>query len=402
MKITIALTHAGSRNFNLARGLDKKGFLHKVYVPNYMGKVAPLLRLAGKSVNTMSMDQKKIRVNISMSFLLSHLPFKVTRLSSLCRRDTFARLENIDKWVAKSINKKDADIISMESHIALHTIRKAKELGFITVLDRTNSHIQHQEQIVSKEFAKLGLEFPLKKLYQNLIPKALQEYQEADYITVLSSYVLRTFLEKGIPREKLILVPSGVDTDLFKQVEKKDALFRIIYVGALGVKKGTHYLLDAFYSLGLPNSELWLIGNIENGFQPVLEKYQNMEKHKVFFVPNRDIHKYYSKGSVFVLPSLEEGLARVIMEAMACCLPVIVTVNTGGEDVVRDNIDGFVIPNQDIVALKEKIIYMYEHKEIRERMGQNGRQRILQGFIWDAYTERMINVYNKIIKTIKE
>ena len=84
-------------------------------------------------------------------------------------------------------------------------------------------------------------------------------------------------------------------------------------------------------------------------------------------------------------------------EAMACGLPVICSTNTGGEDIIRDGIDGFVVPVRDVEALKEKILYLYEHEEERREMGRNALERA-KGFTWDRYGERVVEAYKRILR----
>ena len=69
----------------------------------------------------------------------------------------------------------------------------------------------------------------------------------------------------------------------------------------------------------------------------------------------------------------------VIVQAMACGLPVIATVNTGGPDIIRDGKDGFIIPIRDIEALKSKLLYLYQNEEIRKAMGQSAKERASKG-----------------------
>jgi len=187
-------------------------------------------------------------------------------------------------------------------------------------------------------------------------------------------------------------------------------------------------LLQAFSELNLPNSELLLIGSINDEIKPFFRKYgvryrgstsqtltsirEEVEPRKIKkntrtpknskityigHIPQRELYKYYSQGSVFAIMSIEEGLAMVQPQAMACGLPVICTTNTGGEDIVRDGKDGFVIPIRDVEKLKEKLVYLYENPEICWKMGESAKQRVSQGFTWDDYGDKIIKLYADIL-----
>ncbi len=78
-------------------------------------------------------------------------------------------------------------------------------------------------------------------------------------------------------------------------------------------------------------------------------------------------------------------------------LPVICTKNTGGEDIIRDGKDGFIIPIRDVEALKEKIMYLYDNRDICNEMGQLAKERVSKGFTWDDYGDRMIAKFRDIL-----
>jgi len=300
--------------------------------------------------------------------------------------------EVFDKRAAGLIPK-EIDIFVGWSSFSLHSLLRAKSFGAITVLERGSSHIQHQNLILKEEYEKFGVwpELPHPKI----IEKELQEYEEADYISIPSSYVRRTFLERGFDEKKFIQVPYGVDLSSFKQVAKEDNVFRVVFAGGMTLRKGVHYLLRAFSELDLPNSELMLIGSMNDEMKQFFKKYRVGEGNikYVGHVPQNELHAYYSRGSVFVLMSLEEGLAMVQPQAMACGLPVICTTNTGGEDIVRDGEDGFIIPIRDVNALKEKILFMYENQDVCREMGQSAKERVASGFTWDDYGKKIFCAY---------
>jgi glycosyltransferase involved in cell wall biosynthesis len=299
--------------------------------------------------------------------------------------------EIFDRWASYLYTK--SDICVAFSSFALHTIRKAKDNGAITIIERGSSHILYQQAILKEEYESLGLKPQLA--HPKIIEKELLEYKEADYISIPSLFVKRSFIEKGIPDSKLIHVPYGVYLNEFRQIPKEDNIFRIVYAGGMTIRKGVHYLLQAFSELQLPNSELLLVGGLNDEIKPFFKKYEGKYRW-VGHVPQKELYKYYSQGSVFVMMSIEDGFGMVIIQAMACGLPVICTTNTGGEDIVRDGIDGFIIPIRDVETLKEKLLYFYKNLDISRAMGQSAKERVSKGFTWDDYGERMVKAYERI------
>ena len=162
------------------------------------------------------------------------------------------------------------------------------------------------------------------------------------------------------------------------------------------LRKGIHYLLQAFAELKLPNAELWLLGSKSPEIEPFFEKYSG-SFHHFGHIPQPQLHEYYSQCSVFAMCSLEEGLALVQPQAMACGLPLICTTNTGGEDLIEDGREGFVIPIRDINSIKEKISWCYKHQDQCRQMGQAAKQKVAKGFSWKDYGEKIAQAYHECI-----
>lgn len=305
----------------------------------------------------------------------------------------FFNCEIFDAWAADKIG--DCDICVAWSSYGLKTIKKAKKSGAQTIIERGSSHISYQTALLKEEYGKFGI--GVRLAHPAVIEKELKEYEEADYVSIPSSFVKRTFLEYGFPESKLIQVPYGVDLSQFKQIPKNDDVLRVVFAGGMTLRKGVHYLLQAFAESNLPNSELMLIGAMNDEMEPFFKKYEG-KFNWVGSKPQKELYKYYSQGSVFVMPSIEEGLSMVQLQAMACGLPLICTTNTGGEDVIEEGKSGFVIPIRDTEALKEKLLYLYKNPEVCRRMGQSAKERVSGGFTWDDYGDKIITAYQKILK----
>lgn len=291
----------------------------------------------------------------------------------------------------------NSDLFVGWSSFSLHSLRQANKQGIKTVLERGSSHILHQTQILNDEYEQFGL--TPRVAHPKIVEKELKEYKETDYICVPSQYAKTTFLEQGVPGEKIIQVPFGVDLSNFLPAPKQDKVFRIIYCGRVTISKGVHYLLQAFSDLNLPNSELWLVGTISEDMKLNMKRYSSTNICYQGHVKENELYKYYSESSVFCFPSLDDGFGMVIVQAMACGLPVICTTNTGGKDIMRDGRDGIVVPIRDVEALKEKIVYLYENPDLRKEMGQSARKRVQSGFSWKDYGEKMLAEYEAVLSS---
>jgi len=291
------------------------------------------------------------------------------------------------------------DIFHGWMHFSLNSLNVAKQYGAKIIIDRGSSHPVYQKNILTEEYQRFGIR-STSLFSEQLIEKGLVELASADAVVVPSQFVWKSFVEQGfdtgrdVPPGRLYLIPYGVDLQDFRQIPKSDSIFRIVFVGMIGIRKGIFYLLEAVSKLRLKNAELLLIGSIEDNIKPLLGKYSDVFIYKGQ-VPHNELYKIYSSSSVFVLPSIEEGSAMVTYEAMACGLPLIVSENTGS--VVRDGIDGFIVPIRDTEALKEKILFFYENEEKRQAMGANAKEYVQQ-WTWDRYGEKMVEAYEKILR----
>jgi glycosyltransferase involved in cell wall biosynthesis len=158
----------------------------------------------------------------------------------------------------------------------------------------------------------------------------------------------------------------------------------MLFVGTLSQRKGIKYLLEAVNRLKLPDAELLLVGR-QIGSPAALAPYASRFRH-VPHVPYHEVHRLFAEADLFVYPSLHEGSAFATYEALASGLPVIATPNTGS--VVRDGIEGFVVPPRDVDALMERIEQLYRDPARRAEMAAAARRRA-EEFTWAAYRRRL-------------
>ena len=299
----------------------------------------------------------------------------------------------LDQWVAK--NLPDSDIFVGLSQTALQSLKTAKKRGMMTICDRGSSHIVHQNAMLTEEFKKVDIHFD--GIPSWAIERELAEYEEADRITVPSTFAKQTFIDQGVPEHKVFVLNYGVDLSDFYPVPKEDDVFRVLFVGRMAVRKGMHYLLEAVSKLNLSNFELWLIGAKEPETDAIFENYGS---HFTYLgtKPRKDLLWYYSQASVFVIPSIEEGLALVQAQAMACRVPIIATPNTGSEDLITNGVEGYIIPVGSINAIHDSILYLYENPHVREKMAQAALDKVKMIGGWDTYGEQAVSIYHTMLR----
>jgi glycosyltransferase involved in cell wall biosynthesis len=297
-----------------------------------------------------------------------------------------------DRMLKKRID--NAQISITWAWAGLDTISKIKESGGIAIVEECGSCNSQQNEILAEEYKNLNLYFS-SPTPNFIIKRELQETNSADYILCPSKYVADSFINKGIPAKKCKIIPYGVNLNLFHYEKKAKRDFTILFVGTVGVRKGVIYLLKALEILKKNYSiNCLIIGGIEEDFRHIYEQYKHLFKH-INKVQHHQLISYYNDASVFVFPSLDEGMAYVQLEAMACGLPVICTPNSGGESIIEDGVDGFIIPIRDVEAIVNKVTFLYDNKSIREKMAITASIKA-SNYSWDNYGRHLAKFINEI------
>jgi len=296
-----------------------------------------------------------------------------------------------DFFVSKTMD--NSNIFHGWSLSCLRSIKRAKLLGAVTVLERPNSHILTQKEILEGEFYKFGIH---KRVIDGLeVERNIEEYKLADYVIVPSEFARNSFKDQGFDMKKVFVLPYGVDSTKFKSREKPKDKFRVLFVGQISLRKGVPYLLEAWKKLALKNAELVLVGKVFPEMNSILKQYcQEMRNISVKgFVPYSKMSEEYNSVNLFVFPSLEEGSALVTYEAMACGLPVITTFNSGSQ--IREGKEGFVVPIRNFEIIAERMNYFYKNPNAIITMGNAGIKRAKE-FTWENYGKRLIKFYERI------
>jgi glycosyltransferase involved in cell wall biosynthesis len=368
MKVTLVSGIAGGA-FRDAEQLHRHGVLHR-----FITTRPDALRLG--------LPRSMVRLNI-VPEVVARLPLKVPGLRGWYPGEYFKSLV-FDRMASRLIGGED--IVLVFSGFGPRTLARARARGAMAVLERGSAHIVVQRRIVDEEFRRYDYR-PRRLLDRRSVARQVREYAQADYIFVNSRFSERTFLEMGFPADRMLRAPQGVDLTRFRPLPKEDGVFRMVASGE-GLRKGIQYLLEAARQLALPNSEVVWVGGMSPDVAPLLERYRGLYRY-VGKIPNAEMERVYAQASVVVVPSVEEGWCFVVNEAMACGRPVISTDHTGASEIVRDGRDGFVVPIRDVQALKDKLVYLYQHESERAAMGRAALERV-RDFTWDAYGDRMV------------
>lgn len=292
-----------------------------------------------------------------------------------------------DRWVKYLIFKIKPTIVIGYEKSCYKTFKRAKSLGAITILDLAQTHTHFIKM--------LRIEFPFFRditggdyFFHRISNRKLKEYDLADYILTLSTLAKQSLIENGINPQKIRVINLGFNPNQFFAKNNYNSLLnrplRIIFTGIVTQRKGVNIIASCAKKIIHLPIDFIIIGPKDDGFI-FIDNVPNI-KYISYLQHNNLVDEFHS-SDVFVLPSYLDSWGMVVIEAMACGLPVIVSENTGAKDAVTNEC-GFIIPINDEIALREKIEYFYYNRSEIERMGKNARKQS-ERYTWDNYYKQI-------------
>jgi glycosyltransferase involved in cell wall biosynthesis len=290
--------------------------------------------------------------------------------------------------VARGIGK--AASVYTFNNAGLELMQHAHRHGRFTILEQTLA-----PKIIEREWLQRERKtFPHWEpppaedhLLATFSEREASEWREADLILCGSEFVRTAIGRCGGPVERCKVVPYGVDSFGWMHPRPpRHAALRVLTVGSVGLRKGAPYVLAAAQQLR-QRATFRMAGPIE--ILPEAEEQLRRTVELVGPVPREEIAKHFQWADVFLLPSLCEGSATVAYEALASGLPVVTTENSG--TVVRDGVDGFIVPPRDVESIVEVLSILAADRTFLREMSRKARGRSIE-FDWTAYARNLLAV----------
>ena len=294
-----------------------------------------------------------------------------------------------DAYVARRLPT--CDVFVGHDGAGLKSGKEAQRRGCCYVMDTGTIHVDFRRALMQEEYKSCGL--PLFAGNRAIHSRMIEEYETADIIIVPSTFVKNSFVDQGIPAGKVHTIPYGVRTKHFSPISHPPVgLFRVLFVGALSIRKGARYLFEAFRDFPHPCKELVIVGAIAQEARPLVASLCGLNVRLLGPIPHTALSRIYSSSHALVLPSIEEGLAMVMAEALACGCPVIASTNTGAADLFTHGEEGFIVPIRDSRAILDCLIRLADEPKLRARMAAAAIARAKELGGWSAYGENYSNV----------
>ncbi len=262
-----------------------------------------------------------------------------------------------DRWVRRQLRPGD-HIISSYGY-ANECFKWVRQNGGRTFLDGGNSHPDNFWTILDEEHRRWKSPWPATPRHH--YRRAMEMMPYVDYVLSPSSFVTRSFLDRGFRPEQIIRNVYPLDLECFQPARTPRPPSRpltIVSTGMPSLRKGTPYMLEAFRLVRRhhPTARLILTGPPQSSLASVLDQFRDVPIEWSPSLPHAQLAEHLRSADIFVLPSLEDGFARTVAEALACGLPVITTANTGAADLVEPGINGEIVPIRDGAAIASAIL----------------------------------------------
>ncbi len=289
----------------------------------------------------------------------------------------------------------DCNVVQAIMGFATEPFDRAEKNGALKVVDCPNSHPTSYYGYWQRE---CDLWCPGEKvpIPQWMFARMNRELERADLVLCPSDFVRDTMRLNGIPAEKCFVNPFGVDTSTFRPRETVPEKIRFVAIGTLCLRKGYQYLFRAFeiVKTKLPEAELVCVGELKADLRHELKKWRETFSH-LPHTPHAELAKLLATGTALVMPSQEEGFARVLSEAMAAGLPILASYESGATTLVEDGVEGFIVRGRDPQHIAEAMIRVATDRELNHRLGEAAYAKGAIKNTWQDYGDRLLAEYAK-------
>ncbi len=308
----------------------------------------------------------------------------------------------LDQLAARTLPQLLPIVIHAYEDGAINSFKEAKKLGICCSYELPIAHWQTVRRLLSEEAERLPEWEPTLESTREPEDKLFRKEEEldlADCITCPSEFVLQSIPKNIRSKKNCIVAPFGSPPCLpnkrLKQDNKNNNL-KLLFVGSMSQRKGLADLFEAMKMLRNDPVTLTVLG------QPSMpmEFYRNCLPNFEYLAPcsNENVRKVMQEHDALVLPSIAEGRALVQQEALACGLPLIVTANAGGEDLIEEGITGYLVSIRSPEDIFEKITRLIENRksipEIREACQAKAKL-----YTWKEYAQKIIDLNLSVIQS---
>ena len=303
-----------------------------------------------------------------------------------------------DRWLRTRLRAANCPKFQVAQAImgfATELFDHAERVGAMKVVDCPNSHPTTYRDYWQRECDLWcpGEQVPIPRW---MFARMNRELERADMVIVQSFFSRDSMLENGVPEPKVFVNPMGVDATIFKKRDHVPDRPRFVCVGTICLRKGHQYLFRAFQKVraAMPEAELVCVGEYKRDFRQERPKWAGSFTHHAR-LSHQQIAELFQTATAFVFPSLEEGIGRAQIEALAAGLPVIGTYTAGTTTLVQDGVEGFIVPGREPEQIADRMLQLARDAELNRRMGEAAYRKGALHNSWQDYGDRLLAEYQQ-------
>ncbi|MBW4444616.1 MAG: glycosyltransferase family 4 protein [Plectolyngbya sp. WJT66-NPBG17] len=301
-------------------------------------------------------------------------------------------IEAYDRWVAQETVRSSRIVYGYET-ACLATFEAAKQQGIACIYDVPAPEHEFVENLLSQELQHYPeLETPYRKYVKQRQAERTQrrrkEWELADVVIANSEFTKASYAAAGLDVSKARVVPYGappVNVDALNEPRSLSTQF--LWAGTFSIRKGAHYLLQAWKQLQPQNAQLQVFGSMGLPSSLIVDLPDSI--HLSGTVPRAELYRLYRQADVLVFPTLCDGFGMVVTEAFAQGLPVITTDRAGAADLIQPGVNGFIVPAGDPQALAETLEWCITHRSQLQAMRKAALETAAK-WQWSDYRRSLI------------
>ncbi|MDZ4132332.1 MAG: glycosyltransferase family 4 protein [Dethiobacteria bacterium] len=385
----------GIYSWYLVKELEKLG--HEITVISGPPYIDPLEQVEIKKLPSMY-DVYDHRLPRPLSRLLNPLNFwEWAQIISKGFPEPFSFTLRTYLYLRKRLSRGDFDLVHDNQSLGYGLLLLRRWVPVTAMVH----HPMHIDREASLKQARSTRERIKKQRFYGFIAMQERVIRRLDGLVTVSQAAreanARSF---RIPEENIKVIYNGVDTLIFRPLNRKRAANRLLLVtNTEDRKKGVIYLFQAMCSLP-PEVTLTVVDDVKKrNYAYILRQEMGLEDRVTFTgrLSTEDLVEQYNTASVVIVPSVYEGFGLPAAEASACAAPVIASSGGALPEVVADGESGLLVPPMDPDALAEAIRNLLADPDLRERLGRNGRERVQRLFTWEKAAEEHTDYFREVI-----
>jgi len=401
----VVVVHNGARDrYQVALALSKAGLLECLVTDFFWSEETTYGRVLAKRLpkrilavlrqrSAPGLPKSKVKTCLSAGiggFLLDKARFVPFNARRWLTRKADAHLGRI---AGKTAARSGAELLSY-SYYAFNAFHAAGRAG---ILFQMHPHPETMRSLLQAELeAHPDCAHSLQQEWELNLPsidfeRLAHETKMPRASLAASSFTKRSLLMHGVDPKSVRVVPYGIDLKTFRPnlALKRDTSkpLRLLFVGRINQRKGIKYLLQALALLPDAPIELTVCGRVLDG----LELFEQ-EARRVTVRPSvssEELVKAYQDADLFVLPSIGEGFGQVLLEALACGLPVLSTTNTAAPDLIHNDVEGFIVDPRSPEQIAERLAWGLTHRHELLAMRTLARS-CAETFPWARFHEGVV------------